>query len=237
MSKDKRLSIIRGIETILDDIKNIFDKDPAAKNIFEVLFLYPGFHALLAYRVAHKLRKWRIPFLPRLISQLARFFTGIEIHPGAQIGKKLFIDHGMGVVIGETAVIGDNVLIYQDVTLGGTGKDTGKRHPTIEDNVTIGAGAKVLGNMTIGANTNIGAGSVVIDEVPPNSTVVGVPGRIVQQRVYIQGQLLHNRIPDPVACQLSRLTYEIQEIKEEIGLKSKLEESLAGDSESDISPC
>jgi serine O-acetyltransferase len=219
-SEDTRPSIVRGIEKVKQDIQTIFDKDPAAKSIFEVIFLYPGFHALLAYRIAHKLRKWKVPFIPRLISQLARFFTGIEIHPGAIIGKSFFIDHGMGVVIGETTVIGDDVLIYQGVTLGGTGKDTGKRHPTIGNNVTIGANASVLGNFTVGENTNIGAGSVVIDEVPPNSTVVGIPGRIVQQRVFVQGQLLHNRIPDPVSCQLRRLTYEVQEIKDRLNADS-----------------
>jgi len=218
-NKAVKSSLLRGIATIKNDIKTIFEKDPAAKNIFEVILLYPGFHALLAYRIAHKLNKWKVPFIPRLISQMARFFTGIEIHPAAKIGKSFFIDHGMGVVIGETTEIGDNVLIYQGVTLGGTGKDQGKRHPTICDNVTIGAGAKVLGSMTIGENSNIGAGSVVIDEVPSNSTVVGVPGRIVRQAVCIQGQLLHNRIPDPITCHLNRHTYEIREIKEKLGME------------------
>ena len=213
-TKESRFSIVRGVNNVIGDIKTIYDKDPAARNIFEVILLYPGFHALLAYRIAHKLRKWKIPFVPRLISQLARFFTGIEIHPGATIGKNFFIDHGMGVVIGETTIIGDDVLIYQGVTLGGTGKDQGKRHPTIGNAVTVGAGAKVLGNITIGDFTNIGAGSVVIDDVPEHSTVVGIPGRIVQQRVFIQGQLQHNRIPDPIKCELNRLKYEIQELKE-----------------------
>ena len=209
-------AIIRGIRRVKDDIQNIKEKDPAAKSIFEIVLLYPGFHALLAYRIANKLLKWHLPFIPRLISQTARFFTGIEIHPGATIGEKFFIDHGMGVVIGETTIIGDNVLIYQGVTLGGTGKDTGKRHPTIGNFVTIGAGAKVLGNITIEDNSNIGAGSVVIDNVPEHSTVVGIPGRIVQQRFFIQGQLLHNKIPDPVTCQLNRLTYELKELKEKV---------------------
>ena len=143
VKKKSKIALIRGIKRVIDDINNIKDKDPAAKSILEILLLYPGFHALLCYRIANKLKKWKIPFIPRLISQIARFLTGIEIHPGAAIGEKFFIDHGMGVVIGETTVIGDNVLIYQGVTRGGTGKDQGKRHHTIGDRVTIGAGAKV----------------------------------------------------------------------------------------------
>ena len=214
--KKSKIALIRGIKRVIDDINNIKDKDPAAKSIFEIILLYPGFHALLSYRIANKLKKWKIPFIPRLISQIARFFTGIEIHPGATIGEKFFIDHGMGVVIGETTIIGDNVLVYQGVTLGGTGKDQGKRHPTIGDRVTIGAGAKVLGNITIGSDSNIGAGSVVIDDVPEHSTVVGVPGRITRQRFFVQGQLLHNKIPDPVTCELRRLTYEVKELRDKI---------------------
>lgn len=214
--KKSKIALIRGIKRVIDDINNIKDKDPAAKSVLEIILLYPGFHALLSYRIANKLKKWKIPFIPRLISQLARFFTGIEIHPGATIGEKFFIDHGMGVVIGETTIIGDNVLIYQGVTLGGTGKDQGKRHPTIGDRVTIGAGAKVLGNITIGSDSNIGAGSVVIDDVPEHSTVVGIPGRITRQRFFVQGQLLHNKIPDPVTCELRRLTYEVKELRDKI---------------------
>ncbi len=210
--------IKRASERLSEDIQIIKDRDPAARSIIEIILLYPGFHALLCYRIAHKLYGWEVPFLPRLISQLARFFTGIEIHPGATIGRNFFIDHGMGVVIGETTIIGDNVLIYQGVTLGGTGKETGKRHPTIKDNVTVGAGAKVLGNITVGENSNIGAGSVVVNDVPENSTVVGVPGKVIQQRIFIQGQLLHNRIPDPISCQLNRMKYELQEVKEKLGL-------------------
>ena len=206
--KKSKIALIRGIKRVIDDINNIKDKDPAAKSVLEIILLYPGFHALLSYRIANKLKKWKIPFIPRLISQIARFFTGIEIHPGATIGEKFFIDHGMGVVIGETTIIGDNVLVYQGVTLGGTGKDQGKRHPTIGDRVTIGAGAKVLGNITIGSDSNIGAGSVVIDDVPEHSTVVGIPGRITRQRFFVQGQLLHNKIPDPITCELRRLTYD-----------------------------
>lgn len=210
------MGIKNWINTIIEDIKTIKEKDVAARNIFEVIFLYQGFHVLLAHRIAHKLLYWKIPFIPRLISQIARFFTGIEIHPGATIGKRFFIDHGMGVVIGETAIIKDDVLIYQGVTLGGTGKEQGKRHPTVGNFVTVGAGAKVLGNIEIGDYSSIGAGSVVINDVPEHSTVVGIPGRIVKQKQYVEGQLHHNRIPDPITCQLNRLTYEIIELREEI---------------------
>ena len=205
---------------IKEDIQTIKEKDPAADSLLEVIFLYPGLHALIAHRIAHKLKYWKIPFIPRWISCWTRIFTGIEIHPGATIGRRFFIDHGMGVVIGETTIIGDDVLIYQGVTLGGTGKDTGKRHPTIGNFVTIGAGAKVLGNITIGENSRIGAGSVVVDDVPEHSTVVGIPGRIVKQQFFKEGQLMHNRIPDPITCQLRRLTYEIREIKEHLNLET-----------------
>lgn len=208
--------IKRAIEQIKEDIKTIYEKDPAADNLAEVLLCYPGLHALILHRIAHKLRYWGVPLLPRMISYVSRIITGIEIHPGARIGRRFFIDHGMGVVIGETTHIGDDVLIYQGVTLGGTGKEHGKRHPTIEDNVIIGAGAKILGNLIIAKNSRIGAGSVVVDNVPENSTVVGIPGRVVQQRVEVNGQLQHNRMPDPVKCQLNRLTYEVQEIREKL---------------------
>ncbi len=210
--------IIKAFEQIKEDIKTIYEKDPAASNILEVLLCYPGLHALILHRIAHKLRYWKIPVIPRMISYFSRILTGIEIHPGARIGRRFFIDHGMGVVIGETTFIGDDVLLYQGVTLGGTGKEQGKRHPTLEDNVIVGAGAKVLGNLTIGENSRIGAGSVVVDNVPADSTVVGIPGRVVHQRIFIDGQLQHNRMPDPVKCQLNRLTYEIQEIKEHLDL-------------------
>lgn len=208
--------IKKAIEQIQEDIKTIYEKDPAARNMAEVIFCYPGLHALICHRICHKLNYWKIPFIPRLISQISRFFTGIEIHPAATIGRRFFIDHGMGVVIGETAVIGDDVLIYQGVTLGGTGKDTGKRHPTISNNVVIGAGAKVLGNILIGSGCRIGAGSVVIESVPEFSTVVGIPGRIVHQKIMIDGQLQHNRIPDPITCELRRLKYELIDIKNEL---------------------
>ena len=151
-----------------------------------------------------------------MISNVSRFFTGIEIHPQARIGHRFFIDHGMGVVIGATTIIGDDVLLYQGVTLGGTGNEHGKRHPTLGNNIVVGSGAKVLGNIEIGSNSRIGAGSVVVDSVPENSTVVGVPGRIVRQKLLIQGQLMHNRIPDPITCQLNRLKYEVQDLKEQI---------------------
>ena len=210
--------IKRALSQIKEDIKTIYEKDPAADNLLEVLLCYPGLHALIAHRIAHKLRYWKIPIIPRLISYWSRIFTGIEIHPGATIGRRFFIDHGMGVVIGETTVIGDDVLIYQGVTLGGTGKEHGKRHPTLGNNVIVGAGAKVLGNLTIGSNTRIGAGSVVVDDVPENSTVVGVPGRVVHQKLMVGGILMHNRIPDPVKCQLNRLTYEVQEIKDKLNM-------------------
>lgn len=210
-------TIKRGISKVKEDIKVIYDKDPAANNIMEVLLCYPGLHALIAYRLAHKFYKWKIPLIPRMISYTTRIITGIEIHPAAKIGRRFFIDHGEGVVIGETTEIGDDVLIYQQVTLGGTGKEHGKRHPTIEDNVVIGAGAKVLGNITIGKNTRIGAGSVVVEDVCENSTVVGVPGRVVQRHFIDEnGTLSHNRIPDPVRCELNRLKYEVQELKEKL---------------------
>ena len=212
--------IIKAFEQIKEDIKTIYEKDPAAENIVEVLLCYPGLHALILHRIAHKLRYWKIPVIPRMISYFSRILTGIEIHPGARIGRRFFIDHGMGVVIGETTFIGDDVLLYQGVTLGGTGKEQGKRHPTLEDNVIVGAGAKVLGNLTIGKNSRIGAGSVVVDNVPDDSTVVGIPGRVVHQRIFVDGQLHHNRMPDPVKCQLNRLTYEVQEIKEHINLST-----------------
>ncbi len=201
---------------IKEDIKTIYEKDPAAENLLEVLLCYPGLHALILHRIAHKLNYWKIPLIPRMISNISRFFTGIEIHPAARIGRRFFIDHGMGVVIGATTIIGDDVLLYQGVTLGGTGNEHGKRHPTLHDNIVVGSGAKILGNIEIGSNSRIGAGSVVVDNVPENSTVVGVPGRIVKQKLLIQGQLMHNRIPDPITCQLNRLKYELQDLKEQM---------------------
>ena len=211
----------RGITKVKEDIKVIYDKDPAAGNILEVILCYPGLHALIAYRFAHRLYKWHIPLIPRVISYITRIITGIEIHPAARIGRRFFIDHGEGVVIGATTIIGDDVLIYQQVTLGGTGKEQGKRHPTLGNNVIVGAGAKVLGNINIGDFVRIGAGSVVVDNVPDHSTVVGVPGRGVHNKIVNEnGVLMHNRIPDPVKCELNRLKYEVQELKEKINSKT-----------------
>ena len=207
--------IKRGITKVKEDIQVIYDKDPAANNIFEVILCYPGLHALIAYRLAHRIYKWHIPLIPRMISYLTRIITGIEIHPAAKIGRRFFIDHGEGVVIGETTEIGDDVLIYQQVTLGGTGKEHGKRHPTIGNNVIIGAGAKILGSINIGDFVRVGAGSVVIEDVPEHSTVVGVPGRIVNQTVEDEnGILMHNKIPDPVKAELDNLNERFNELVE-----------------------
>ncbi len=209
--------IKRGITKVKEDIKVIYDNDPAATNLLEVILCYPGLHALIAYRFAHRLYKWHIPLIPRVISYLTRIVTGIEIHPGARIGRRFFIDHGEGVVIGATTIVGDDVLIYQQVTLGGTGKEHGKRHPTLGNNVIVGAGAKVLGNITIGDNVRIGAGSVVIEDVPEHSTVVGIPGRVVHRAVIDkQGNLMHNRIPDPVKCEINKLKAEVEILKEKL---------------------
>ena len=196
------------------DIRAAQKRDPAAKSFIEILFLYQGLHAMIAYRVAHFLYRVHMFFLARCISQLARWTTGIEIHPGAKIGKRFFIDHGMGVVIGETAIIGDDVLIYQGVTLGGTGLEKGKRHPTIGNNIVIGAGAKVLGNITIGDNSYIGSNAVVIKDVPPNSTVVGVPGRITKQDgKKIDISLDHLQVLDPLVQTIEELQKRIDKLE------------------------
>jgi serine O-acetyltransferase len=184
---------------LIADFKIIFERDPAARNWLEVVFCYPGLQALVFHRFAHLLYQSRLPFIPRLISHIARGLTGIEIHPGAQIGRGVFIDHGMGVVIGETAIIGDYALIYQGVTLGGTGKQSGKRHPTIGKNVVVGAGAKVLGNLNIGDDVRIGAGSVVLRDVPSDCTVVGIPGRIIYKSGVRVNPLEHGSLPDSEA--------------------------------------
>jgi len=197
--------------TIREQIDTIFREDPAAKSVLEIFLCYPGFHAILAHRLAHKLYQWHVPLMPRVISQVSRFFTGIEIHPGATIGRRFFIDHGSGVVIGETTNIGDDVLLYQGVTLGGTGHGKGKRHPTIGDRVVIGTGAKVLGNILIGDNVKIGAGSVVVHAVPDNSTVVGVPGRVV--RVRPEDVLEHGRLPDPEGQAIDDLARRVAELE------------------------
>jgi len=196
------------------EINAIFERDPAATRFAEVLLTYSGLHALIFYRISHAIREFNIPFLPRYISQMGRFFTGIEIHPGAQIGQGLFIDHGMGVVIGETTIIGNNVTLYQGATLGGTGKERGKRHPTIQDNVVVGAGAKVLGNITIGENSYIGANAVVIKDVPANSTVVGVPGRITKQSgKKMDFELDHIHILDPILQDIDELKERLDNIE------------------------
>lgn len=204
-------------QTLKEDIGNIYKKDPAARNIVEVIFCYPGFHALLIHRISHKLWVWKVPVIPRLLSTFARFLTGIDIHPGATIGKRFFIDHGMGVVIGETTEIGDDCLLYQGVTLGGTSSKAEKRHPTLGRGVVVGAGAKVLGAINLGNHVKVGAGSVVVNDVPEHSTVVGVPGRIVMQKIFSDnGVLMHNRIPDPITCELNRLKYEVKELQEKV---------------------
>ena len=196
------------------DIKAVQERDPAARSALEVLLLYQGIHALIWHRFAHWFYKHKMFFIARLISQIARFFTLIEIHPGATIGKGFFIDHGTGVIIGETTIIGDNVTLYQGVTLGGTGKETGKRHPTLEDNVMVSAGAKVIGSFTVGKNSKIGAGSVVIEEVPPNCTVVGVPGHIVKQNnVKVPTSDMDQiHLPDPVQEDIKVLQQENSEL-------------------------
>jgi serine O-acetyltransferase len=203
-------------KTLAADFKIVFERDPAARNWLEVLTCYPGLHALWMHRFAYWLYTLGLPFIPRLISHLARFLTGIEIHPGAQIGKGVFIDHGMGVVIGETAIIGNYALIYQGVTLGGTGKESGKRHPTLGDNVVVGAGAKVLGNIFIGHNVRIGAGSVVLREVPSDCTVVGVPGRIVYRSGERVEPLEHGRLPDSEAQVIRALVDRIEALEKEV---------------------
>jgi serine O-acetyltransferase len=201
------------------EIQAVFDRDPAAKSVWEVLLCYPGLHAIILHRVAHFFYRRRFFFIARLISHFSRFLTQIEIHPGAKIGEGFFIDHGAGVVIGETAEIGNNVTIYQGVTLGGTGKEKGKRHPTIGNNVVISTGAKVLGAITVGENSKIGAGSVVLKDVPPNSTVVGVPGRVVVrdgQRVGGPVDLRHDLLPDPVAEIINGILAELEQLKKRV---------------------
>lgn len=218
--------------TLRKDIHVIKERDPAVKNTLEVLLCYSGLHAIWAYRLAHffYLHKWFVT--ARIISTIARFFTGIEIHPGAQIGEGLFIDHGMGIVIGETTIIGNNVSLYQGVTLGGTGKEKGKRHPTIGDYVVVACGAKVLGSFTVGEGSKIGAGSVVLKEVPPYSTVVGIPGRVVLQ----QGKKIshseqdvdldHNRLPDPIEDQIAALQQQVAILQSRVNAMDTTEPHL-----------
>ncbi|RFU68652.1 serine O-acetyltransferase [Peribacillus saganii] len=200
-----------------EDIEVVFDQDPAARSYLEVILTYSGLHAIWSHRLAHAFYKRKLFFLARAISQISRFFTGIEIHPGATIGRRFFIDHGMGVVIGETCEIGDNVTVFQGVTLGGTGKEKGKRHPTIKDNVLIATGAKVLGSITVGENSKVGAGSVVLKEVPANSTVVGIPGKVViRDGVKVGKDLNHCDLPDPTADRFRVLETEIALLKKEL---------------------
>lgn len=199
---------------IREQFDTIFREDPAAKSRLEIILCYPGFHAILLHRAAHRLYKAGVPLLPRFISQVSRFFTGIEIHPGATIGRRFFIDHGMGVVIGETAEVGDDVLVYQGVTLGGTGNEQGKRHPTIGNNVVIGTGAKVLGSISVGNHVKIGAGSVVVRPVPDYSTVVGIPGRIVRMRSIPGGVLDHGSLPDPEGQEIADLKERVAQLEE-----------------------
>lgn len=206
-------------EHIKSDIESVKKRDPAARSTFEILLTYSGLHAVLMYRVAHKLYEKRFYTAARCISQFARFLTGIEIHPGAKIGRGFFIDHGSGVVIGETAEIGDNCLVYQGVTLGGTGKDKGKRHPTLGNNVMVGAGARVLGPFKVGDNSKIAAGAVVLEEVPPNCTAVGVPARIVRRggkKVDVCGELDQIHVPDPVAQELCSHLARIEKLEKQI---------------------
>lgn len=216
-----------------DDLRAVFDRDPAVRSVFEIFFCYPGFHAMLFYRLSHWLWTHQLKFWGRFVSHLGRFFTGIEIHPGAKIGRGFFIDHGMGVVIGETAEIGENCTLYHGVTLGGTSWAKEKRHPTLGDNVVIGSGAKVLGPFTVGSNSKIGSNSVVVKEVPPSATVVGIPGRIVISGEQKRGvDLEHGDLPDPVAkaftClveQISRLEDRVQTLTQE---QADLKTELAG---------
>lgn len=203
-------------EPLLSDFRIIFERDPAARNWLEVVFCYPGLHALCLHRLAHWLHRRGVGFIPRLISHIGRFLTGIEIHPGAEIGQGVFIDHGMGVVIGETAIVGDYTLIYQGVTLGGTGKESGKRHPTVGKNVVVGAGAKVLGNIQIGDRVRIGAGSIVLREVPSDRTVVGVPGRIISRNDTSLSPLEHAKLPDLEATVISSLLSRIEQLEQQL---------------------
>lgn len=209
-------------KTLRADVQAILERDPAARSVAEAVLTYSGLHALWMHRLAHFCYRYRFFLIARIISQVSRFFTGIEIHPGAKIGKGCFIDHGMGVVIGETCEIGDHVTIYQGVTLGGTGKEKGKRHPTVEDHVMISSGAKVLGAIRIGRYAKIGAGSVVLREVPANSTVVGVPGRVVvQDGVRVNQELDQVNLPDPVMEMITKMGEEVRRLQQEVTMLKK----------------
>jgi serine O-acetyltransferase len=211
-------------DTIKSDIKAVYDNDPAARSTLEIIFTYSGIHAIWHHRLAHWFFKKKWYTIARIISQASRFITGIEIHPGARLGRRLFIDHGMGIVIGETCEIGDDVVLYQGVTLGGTGNEKGKRHPTVGNNVVISSGAKVLGSFRVGDNSRIGANAVVLKEVPPNSTVVGIPGRIVKRDGVRIQRLNHGDLPDPIIDICHNLTSEIEKLKEQVAeLQNQLE--------------
>ncbi len=222
------------LKTLKEDIQTVFARDPAARGTLEILMCYPGVHALWFHRLAHFLWQKKLFFLARFISHLARFFTGIEIHPGAKIGRRFFIDHGAGVVIGETTEIGDDVLIYQGAVLGGTSLRKGKRHPTIGNNVVIGAGAVVLGAVTIGDDAKIGACSVVLKSVPPAATVVGVPGRIVEDKRKHFMDLEHGRLPDPVAEAMSYLMKEQEELRKRLEMLERSCGIFSADDESKL---
>lgn len=214
-----------------EDIRCVFDQDPAARSTLEVVLTYSGLHAIWSHRIAHALYKRQLLFMARIVSQVSRFFTGIEIHPGAKIGRRFFIDHGMGIVIGETCEIGNDVTIYQGVTLGGTGKEKGKRHPTLHDNVLVATGAKVLGSISIGEGSKVGAGSVVLKDVPANSTVVGIPGTIViRDGVKVKGKHDHQDLPDPVSDTCMRLENDIKRLNDRI---EKLEVQRKGQNDDD----
>lgn len=219
------LALLLNTPRVVSDYFSVFQRDPAARGFWgyiEVLSTYAGFHAIVAYRVAHSLLKLHIPFVPRLISQIARFVTGVEIHPGAEIGRGFFIDHGMGVVIGETTIVGDDCTLFQGVTLGGTGKEKGKRHPTLGSNVMVSAGAKVLGNIEIGDNVRIGAGSVVLKPVPSDCTVVGIPGHVVRRKgKRVVADLEHGKLPDPISERFAILQKELECLEEKIDCVEK----------------
>lgn len=212
--------------SLWEDIKSVRDRDPAARNMAEVILLYPGLHAVFWHRPAHFLYRHKCYFLARIISQIVRFFTGIEIHPGAKIGKGLLIDHGMGVVIGETAEVGDYCTIYQNVTLGGTGKECGKRHPTLGNNVMVGAGARVLGPFKVGDNSKIAANAVVLNEVPEDSTCVGVPARVVRKGGKKIADLDQIHIPDPVSMELCQLRHMIEQLQHKMDSKGEEENEI-----------
>ncbi|HGY5547654.1 MAG TPA: serine O-acetyltransferase [Prochlorococcus sp.] len=217
------------LTAIRTDLAIIKERDPAARGLLEILLCYPGFQALVLHRISHRLWHWGLPLLPRLLSQFTRSLTGIEIHPGARIGHGVFIDHGMGVVIGETTEIGNRCLLYQGVTLGGTGKDHGKRHPTLAENVVVGAGAKVLGAIEVGANTRIGAGSVVVRDVESNSTVVGIPGRVVHQSGVRINPLAHSALPDAEADVIRNLMERIDQLENQVTVLSSFLQEITAD--------